>query len=610
MRESVSSSTQSALRRIVHETAVEHGAGDEPHKIYAFGSSLRQVFNQSRDGEQVGADPRSPGILVAVFTHRGSFTLDERFKTVEDSFGYSEPPEEVLIALEGLLEGSIDIAIQARASEFLFIYSSGRNRFSSARRSVRLLFDAADAVVSSDFLGASRQAKRAVTAALSMNNTELLGTVFTRVHSWLDTVDRCEESLGWAVELSRLVRLVPTKKLTRSAGLMELRDRCTEVLEAEIMRGGYEQSDDVSQWALFALDELEELSGETSAKRAARLRYVTLQERDARSRDSAAATAYLLMSAVETLKQTNSLYGKTDEVTSWIKRLESEVVNYSGKSQAEMNVSSTTIEFKKEDLERDIEACLEPRTEEGRLRSLLACCYVPEPKQLEDEVREQLDGFVFWRIGPQINFGDGRPSGVLGSGEQRFQFQVNRHLIMLTQIRVDTLFVPVLRRMMLEDLPELQRVAGVFIGYGISTQAQAMLLERGFALWRDGYVLEAIHLLVPQIEVGLRKLMDTHGHGVVRSKRGGVYHVETLDSVIEKALEAGLLGATHKRILQTLLTSAGNGPNIRNRVCHGLIDDLNSVNRMCDFVVYALFILLHAAVRVPPTDTVGMDEEE
>ncbi len=601
-----------SLADFVHDVAVEWGNTSERlTSIQFFGFELRRRLGKARD-ELAIAIPASPSIVVAIYSHHGSEGVTDRFASVEQSFRLSEPPEEVLAVLKALTADDVDVAIRARASEFLFVKSSGKQRFEAGQRAVRWLLESADRAIPDEFIDGFEAARRAMNTALSMNSEQLTRDVYDRASAWLVQTSESELSLECVVETARLVSLSPVTKRTVRWGVKELRKLCADSLEAELVRGAYEQADETNQWVEHALSELEALTLDKEERRAVRLRRAALKERFASSRDSAMARSFVLMGLVEFLKETNSLYGATEQTTAWIERVEQEVVESSKDSRSEMKGFSHTVELKTEDIERAIEQTLEPEDAVGRLQELLSSCFVPKTSDFEAQVDEALSGTVFWRLASQLNVGsDGRPAGVVSGEQEQFQFQVNKQLQIHTQLRLDTLFAPALRRMLLEGVPSLQVIAEIFFQFHATTEQQASILATGLAYWRDGHDLVSLHLLVPQVEAGIRALMESRGHKIVKSKAGGVYHFETLDALIERAVEKEVLGDMHGRILRLQLTGAlQQGPNIRNEVCHGLVGEPAAAGPLADIVVYCLFILLHAAILSQQQEVGGKDDSD
>ena len=116
------------------------------------------------------------------------------------------------------------------------------------------------------------------------------------------------------------------------------------------------------------------------------------------------------------------------------------------------------------------------------------------------------------------------------------------------------------------------------------------ILERGL----NAYVLEdstvSLHLLIPQIEEALRVLATVIGLPLYTSRRGGGFHLRTMDHLLRDPAIGEVLGPDVITYLRTLLTDA-RGWNVRNEVCHGTETSVQLGISAADRVVHALLVL-------------------
>lgn len=95
------------------------------------------------------------------------------------------------------------------------------------------------------------------------------------------------------------------------------------------------------------------------------------------------------------------------------------------------------------------------------------------------------------------------------------------------------------------------------------------ILERGIRAFFEDDPLAAIHLLIPEIEAGIRGLAGSIGVTLQKPNRYGGYSLKNLDDLMREDAIIQLLTedvATHIRIVLT----DQRGWNLRNEVCHGL----------------------------------------
>jgi len=124
------------------------------------------------------------------------------------------------------------------------------------------------------------------------------------------------------------------------------------------------------------------------------------------------------------------------------------------------------------------------------------------------------------------------------------------------------------------------------------------IFSRGIAAGLDGDLLLFTHLIIPQIENSVRMLVGAAG-GKTTSYRDGLMKERDLNQLLTEK-DPGIdgdaaLGEDLLWELRALLVEQ-SGPNLRNRICHGLatIDECGSSSAMY-LVWLTLFLLAHFA---------------
>lgn len=118
------------------------------------------------------------------------------------------------------------------------------------------------------------------------------------------------------------------------------------------------------------------------------------------------------------------------------------------------------------------------------------------------------------------------------------------------------------------------------------------LVHAGLAAFLDGDLLKAIHVLVPQVEHILRRLLGMLGRPTSKHIRSstGVMQEKSLDDVLNDPAMRTALGEDVWRYLSTFLVDR-RGHNLRNRLAHGLMAP-NDFNRgIGDRVFHVLFVI-------------------
>jgi hypothetical protein len=100
----------------------------------------------------------------------------------------------------------------------------------------------------------------------------------------------------------------------------------------------------------------------------------------------------------------------------------------------------------------------------------------------------------------------------------------------------------------------------------------------------------AIHLVVPQIEYALRRVLVFCRRPLTCPSGGGIFFLKTLNQVFHDPAIEQALPRDVRVYLQTLLCDQ-RGLNIRNNVCHGLWDSGNFNSFIADLVIHALLVI-------------------
>jgi Domain of unknown function (DUF4209) len=115
-------------------------------------------------------------------------------------------------------------------------------------------------------------------------------------------------------------------------------------------------------------------------------------------------------------------------------------------------------------------------------------------------------------------------------------------------------------------------------------------LLSGIGQYLDGNYLIATHLLIPQIEAAIRKLMEISGGEVLKPARSGGFHLRTLDEILRDKPIVELLGESISLYLRVILTDQ-RGWNVRNNICHGISFPQDCSKYVADRLIHILLLL-------------------
>jgi hypothetical protein len=122
-------------------------------------------------------------------------------------------------------------------------------------------------------------------------------------------------------------------------------------------------------------------------------------------------------------------------------------------------------------------------------------------------------------------------------------------------------------------------------------------LAAGIGAYLDADFVKAIHVLVPQIEHVMRRLLALLGRPTSKHLRSnlGVMQEKSLDDILTDPAVRACLPDDVWRYLSVLLTDR-RGWNVRNRLAHGLMMPGEFNSQVADYVLHALLTL--AFIRV------------
>ena len=108
------------------------------------------------------------------------------------------------------------------------------------------------------------------------------------------------------------------------------------------------------------------------------------------------------------------------------------------------------------------------------------------------------------------------------------------------------------------------------------------------AYFQKNYVV-AIHLLIPQVEEALRNLVEMNG-GTIMVAKQDAFHLKTFDHILKDGIIADVLGEDKTKYFQVLFTNP-IGWNLRNNVCHGMLDSAHFSRQQTERLLHALLCL-------------------
>ena len=100
----------------------------------------------------------------------------------------------------------------------------------------------------------------------------------------------------------------------------------------------------------------------------------------------------------------------------------------------------------------------------------------------------------------------------------------------------------------------------------------------------------AVHILVPQIEQAFRMCVALSNRSIYKKGRHGGLNVKLLDDLLRDPIVEQVFGANAIQYFKVLLTDQ-RGWNVRNNICHGLIDVPDTSPVLTDRLLHVALIL-------------------
>lgn len=134
------------------------------------------------------------------------------------------------------------------------------------------------------------------------------------------------------------------------------------------------------------------------------------------------------------------------------------------------------------------------------------------------------------------------------------------------------------------------------------------LLRAGIEAWVAGDFIKAVHILVPQVEAGLREMLRAYGESPMRhnANEGGFETIGMGTLLMNRTFKARAHPRFHLH-MRALYTSP-KGLNLRNRVAHGLANGDAFGLGMANWVIHSLLAIWMFGHLKPDTgDTISPD---
>ena len=195
--------------------------------------------------------------------------------------------------------------------------------------------------------------------------------------------------------------------------------------------------------------------------------------------------------------------------------------------------------------------------------------FIPNVEQIEQQTKNNTQEFPLASLFRRIRIDDaGIPTSYSNSAEQinradyvsSFEFYIN-HFASRFSISVEDYEKN--GKITIEDhLTYLKN-------FGLHGKSVLLLIEHGIKMHYDGNYVSSIHILLPQIEYTLRKLLEVKGISTLALKHP-IMQYKTLHSLICQG--SPVLGSDFTEFLKLKLVNYAS-INLRNKICHSIYEE-------------------------------------
>ena len=253
-----------------------------------------------------------------------------------------------------------------------------------------------------------------------------------------------------------------------------------------------------------------------------------------------------------------------------------------------MATHSFEMEFTKEELGEFVESIVGDDFEQALKK--IALHFIPRRADIEAQVRKLAKDYAFsFSITKQLLDHEGRPVASVGSIDEDFDGNVVHHVSQTMSYAA--IF---LREILNAFVDRFQVSTHQLVDYMYASptfeEDKQEFLRKGIEAYLLGDNLTSPHLLIPQVEVCIRKLAELLGVSVLKMGRNGAMQYKLLDELLRESRMEVALGTDASLYFRILFTDQ-RGWNLRNGVMHGLIPQQQFDQGMADRVIHALLCL-------------------
>ena len=224
----------------------------------------------------------------------------------------------------------------------------------------------------------------------------------------------------------------------------------------------------------------------------------------------------------------------------------------------------------------------------------IALYFTPDRDRVEKQVKKLAEIAPLIALFPtSIIDSEGRPVANVGSVENDLE---GRIVMQMSQnLSLEGLFLrQAIEKAFKKHVPTVDQILEYLFRSPLFLSHRKAVIAKGVEAYLDSDWMTAVHLLIPQIEEALRQLLALSNRPVFTAGRHGGLHLRSLDDILaDPAIVQAF--TERKTVYMRVLLTDPRGWNLRNTLCHGILEP-DGIGSACADRILHIFLLL-ALVR-------------
>jgi len=257
-------------------------------------------------------------------------------------------------------------------------------------------------------------------------------------------------------------------------------------------------------------------------------------------------------------------FGLNEEAQEMLKRLR----EVGKRTHEDMGVVEHRSEISKEDMDSYVGQFLKDSLDDSLVT--YAAGFIHRRDDAVDELKRLASSApMVYMISRQLQDADGRLIAKVGPLRDDIDGHVAVHISQLLQM-AGVFMDAVITGIVDHFQASANDLAGFLFKCPLFAEGRRAIVELGLEHYMGGRDTEAIHLLIPEFEATIRRLIEVQGGVVVQPHRSGGFNYFPLDRLLRDPLVESAIGPDAALCLRVIMTDP-RGLNLRNNICHALV---------------------------------------